>query len=67
MIIGSKPRLDAISETPKILYGDYHPYNGWPIEMEWLEQGTMQNNIKGCSSPTECQRFCFIRSVSHNV
>ena len=23
MIIGSKPRLDAISETPKILYGDY--------------------------------------------
>ena len=23
MIIGSKPRLDAISETPKVLYGDY--------------------------------------------
>ena len=23
MIIGSKPGLDAISETPKILYGDY--------------------------------------------
>ena len=23
MIIGSKPRLDTISETPKILYGDY--------------------------------------------
>ena len=23
MIIGSQPRLDTISETPKILYGDY--------------------------------------------
>ena len=23
MIIESKPRLDAIPETPKILYGDY--------------------------------------------
>jgi predicted DNA-binding helix-hairpin-helix protein len=24
MIIGSKPTLDTIPETPKIIYGDYH-------------------------------------------
>ena len=37
IIIGSKPRLDAISETSKILYGDYQLIYTTPIETQLVQ------------------------------
>jgi hypothetical protein len=76
MIIGSKPRLDAISETLKIIYGDYQlkrikekKFLGFIIDdqLKWNEHNNEQCKTISKSIAllrNAMQRLCFTRSIS---